>query len=141
MGNKKQECGEASVGEIMALRQANRELQQELDKHRQSEARLARELAQAELTLQVIPSAALSLDLDGRITSWNNKAERVTGFRREEVLGHSCDIFVLPPCSQECGAFVDVQGKPLIGKVCQIKTKDGKVRSVAKNTEIGRAHV
>ena len=135
MGNM-QECGEAGAGEITALRQANRELQQELDEHRQTEARLTRELAQAELTLQVIPSAALSLDLNGRITSWNNKAERVTGFRREEVLGHSCDIFVLPPCSQECGAFVDTQGKPLIGKVCQIRTRDGKVRSVSKNTDL-----
>ena len=122
MGNKKQECGEARDEEIKALRQANLELQQEL--------------AQAELTLRVIPSAALSLDLNGKITSWNNKAERVTGFRREEVLGHSCDIFVLPPCSQECGAFVDEQGKPLVGRVCQIKTKGGKVRSVSKNTDL-----
>ncbi|MCX5863724.1 MAG: PAS domain-containing protein [Deltaproteobacteria bacterium] len=122
MGNKKQECGDARDEEIKALRQTNLELQQEL--------------AQAELTLRVIPSAALSLDLNGTITSWNNKAERVTGFRREEVLGHSCDIFVLPPCSQECGAFVDGQGKPLMGRVCQIKTKGGKVRSVSKNTDL-----
>lgn len=138
MGKKKQECGEARDEEVKALRQANLALQQELDERRQAEARFARELAQAELTLQVIPSAVLSLDLDGRITSWNNKAERVTGFRREEVLGHSCEIFVLPPCAKECGAFVDDQGKPLIGRVCQIKTKDGKVRSVAKNTDLLR---
>jgi len=122
MGNKKQECGDAKDEEIMALRQTNLELQQEL--------------AQAELTLRVIPSAVLSLDLNGTITSWNNKAERVTGFRREEVLGQSCDIFVLPPCSQECGAFVDGQGKPIMGRVCQIKTKGGKVRSVSKNTDL-----
>ncbi|MCX5877085.1 MAG: PAS domain-containing protein [Deltaproteobacteria bacterium] len=125
MGNKKQECGEARDKEVAALREANRVLQQEL--------------AQAELTLRVIPSAALSLDLNGKITSWNNKAERVTGFNREEVLGHSCDIFVLPPCSQECCAFVDDQGEPLMGRVCQIKTKAGKVRSVSKNTDLLKA--
>jgi len=136
MGKKTQECGDARDEEIKALLQANRGLQQELEERRRSEAQLARELVQAELTLQVIPSAALSLDLNGKITSWNNKAERVTGYRREEVLGQSCDIFVLPPCSQECGAFVDDQGKALIGRVCQIKTKDGRVRSVAKNTDL-----
>ena len=122
MGKKTQACGDARDEEIKALRQANVVLQQEL--------------AQAELTLRVIPSAALSLDLDGKITSWNNKAERVTGFSRKEVLGRSCEIFVLPPCSQECTSFVDDQGKALVGKICQIKTKDGKVRSIAKNTDL-----
>jgi len=136
MGNKKQECGDARDEEIKGLRHANIVLQQELGERRQAEARLARELSQAELTLQVIPSAALSLDLNGTITSWNNKAERVTGFRREEVVGQSCEIFALAPCAQECGAFVDDQGKALIGRVCQIKTKDGRVRSVAKNTDL-----
>ena len=136
MGNKKKECGDARDEEIMALRQANLDLQQELAEQRRADARLTRELAQAQLTLRVIPSAALSLDLKGKITSWNNKAERVTGYRREEVLDHSCEIFALGPCAQECADFVDDQGQPLIGRVCQIKTRDGKVRSVAKNTDL-----
>lgn len=126
---KKQKCGDARDEEIKALRQ-------ELDERRCNEARLAAELAQAELTLRVIPSAALSLDLDGKIISWNNKAERITGFRRKEVLGHSCDIFAMAPCAQECGTFLDTQGEALVDRVCQIKTRDGKVRSVSKNTDL-----
>jgi len=136
MAKKTQECGDAKDEEIKALRQANLALQQALDEQRLTEARFARELAQAELTLRVIPSAALSLDLDGKITSWNNKAERVTGFSREEVVGHSCEIFALAPCAEECGAFVDEQGKALSGRVCQIRTKDGRVRSISKNTDL-----
>ncbi|MDG4476090.1 PAS domain-containing sensor histidine kinase [Thiovibrio frasassiensis] len=136
MGNFEQGCGDAREQEIKGLLQANRDLQQELEAHRLSEAQLARELVQAELALRVIPSAALSLDLHGRITSWNNKAERVTGYSREEVLGHSCEIFALGPCAQECETFIDDQGNALIGKVCQIKTRDGKVRSVSKNTDL-----
>ena len=136
MGKKTQACGDARDEEIKSLREAKEALQEELENRRRNEARLARELAQAELTLRVIPSAALSLDLTGKITNWNNKAERVTGFKREEVLGQSCEVFALAPCAQECGAFADDQGKALAGRVCQIKTKDGKVRSVSKNTDL-----
>jgi PAS domain S-box-containing protein len=38
----------------------------------------------------------LTIDLDGRITLWNPGAERLMGWREEEVLGQPADIFFTP---------------------------------------------
>jgi PAS domain S-box-containing protein len=38
----------------------------------------------------------LTIDLDGRITLWNPGAERLMGWREEEVLGRPADIFFTP---------------------------------------------
>ena len=37
--------------------------------------------------------AIYMLDLDGRITSWNAGAERIKGYREDEVLGHHFSLF------------------------------------------------
>ena len=44
--------------------------------------------------------AILTKNLDGNITSWNKGAERMFGYRREEVMGQSIRI-LLPPERQE----------------------------------------
>jgi two-component system CheB/CheR fusion protein len=40
--------------------------------------------------------AIYALDTEGRITSWNSGAERIKGYRREEVLGRHFSLFYLP---------------------------------------------
>lgn len=40
--------------------------------------------------------AILTLDAKGRISSWNSGAERLLGYREEEVLGQSGEIFFTP---------------------------------------------
>jgi PAS domain S-box-containing protein len=40
--------------------------------------------------------AMCTLDPDGRVTSWNNGAERITGYRAQEVLGRHFSVFYPP---------------------------------------------
>ncbi len=120
------------------LLKVNETLQQEVEERRWAEDRLIQSIEQADLVYRVIPSAIFTVDLERNITSWNNKAEAVTGFKREEVLGKPCSIFALNPCTTRCGVFSDAVAKPIIAKECRIKTKDGRVRIISKNAELLR---
>jgi PAS domain S-box-containing protein len=40
--------------------------------------------------------AIISLDVEGRITTWNEGAERITGYRAEEAMGRPVSIFYPP---------------------------------------------
>ncbi|MBU0484352.1 MAG: PAS domain-containing protein [Proteobacteria bacterium] len=131
-----------SLREITAQKQYARMLQsgrEELDimvLQRTAEFLQAKE--QAELLYRVIPSAIFTVDPDRTITTWNNKAEEVTGYRAAEVLGKSCDIFALEPCTSGCGVFSEQMAKPIMGRECLIRTKDGQIRTVSKNADLLR---
>ncbi|MDA8164781.1 MAG: PAS domain-containing protein [Desulfobacteraceae bacterium] len=99
-------------------------------------AELVKAKEEADLIYSVIPSAIFTVDMAQRITSWNDKAEEVTGFRREEVIGKKCDIFALRPCTTRCGLFSEKKEKPIMGKKCEIRTKDGSVRIASKNADL-----
>jgi len=120
------------------LRKANDDLLREVQERRWAEDQLMQSLEQAELVYSVIPSAIFTVDLDRNITSWNNKAERVTGFKRDEVIGKPCSTFALAPCTNGCGVFCDELPKPIFDKICTIKTKDGQVRVISKNADLLR---
>src|SRR6185503_909011 len=53
--------------------------------------RLRRELERSEQThrelVESVPAFVLAMDEAGRITTWNHELERVTGHRREDMLG------------------------------------------------------
>src|SRR5205085_12433796 len=40
--------------------------------------------------------AIFMLDNEGRVSSWNTGAQRITGYTSEEILGHSFERFFLP---------------------------------------------
>jgi PAS domain S-box-containing protein len=48
------------------------------------------------LVLGVKDYAILMLDLDGRITTWNDGAERIKGYRAEEIIGEHFSKFYAP---------------------------------------------
>jgi len=52
------------------------------------------------------------VDLERRITFWNQAAERITGFRREEVLGR--------PCQENMLRHIDDQGRKLCLEGCPL---------------------
>lgn len=45
---------------------------------------------------RVAPVAVFTVDREGRVTGWNDKAAEVTGYGREEVIGKPCTLFNLP---------------------------------------------
>ena len=113
-------------------------LRQELRRCQGREERLLHALAEAELVFQGVPSAIFTVDLERKITRWNSKAERITGYTAEEVLGKPCSIFALAPCTEFCAVFSSDTEKPLLRGVCKLRTKDGRVRVIGKNADLLR---
>ncbi len=111
-------------------------LRREIQDREWAENELLKAKERDELLNRVTPSAIFSVDLEQNITSWNAKAEAVTGFRSEEVIGKHCSIFALDPCTKRCGVYSTEITKPIVSKECKIKTKDGDVRIVSKNADL-----
>lgn len=87
---------------------------------------------------QVIPSGIFTVDKNKRVTSWNNKAAEITGYSKEEVLGKECLLFAEQPCRDKCGLYSDDVTKPISGKECIIRRKDGERRVIYKNADVLR---
>lgn len=60
--------------------------------------------------------AILNLDREGRITSWNPGAERITGFRAEEVMGKPTSIFYSPESLRENKAELELKAAVSLGR-------------------------
>jgi len=91
-----------------------------------------------DLMLNTIPSAVFSVDNDGRITSWNKRAEQITGYSSEEILGKHCSCFALEPCRNQCGLFSSDVIKPVFEKICTIRSKQGDILTISKNADVFR---
>lgn len=86
-----------------------------------------------EMLLDTVPSAVFSSDEAGIVTSWNKRAEEITGYTAEDVIGQRCKIFECNPCVAECAADQLGLSLPVIGIVCSIRTKNGARKLVSKN--------
>lgn len=111
-------------------------LRREIQDREWAENELLKAKERDELLNRVIPSAIFSVDLDRNITSWNAKAEAVTGFSSKEVIGRKCSVFALDPCTNTCGIYSPEVSQPIVSKECKIRTKDGEVRIVSKNADL-----
>lgn len=47
-------------------------------------------------------NAIITIDIQGRITFWNNQAEVIFGWKNEEVLGRSLNDIIIPSTHKEC---------------------------------------
>jgi PAS domain S-box-containing protein len=118
------------------LLESNKKLHLEVQERKRTEMALLQARKRAELLYRVIPSAIFTVDLDKHITSWNDKAEALTGYSSEEIVGKPCSIFALYPCTGKCGIYSDSIPKPIVGRECIIRTKDGQSRIISKNGDL-----
>lgn len=118
------------------LVKTNEILREEISERQRVEEELRQAKEQAEHIYRVIPSAIFTVDLERRITSWNNKAEIITGYKREEVLGKECSLFSDKPCNETCGLFSDDSEKPIMDAECTIRTKEDKHLIITKNVDL-----
>jgi PAS domain S-box-containing protein len=81
--------GTPLVAGLLISRLLNR-LQQQARELRQSEERIR-------LVLDSAPDAFITLDRDGRITTWNSAAERLFGWPRQEAIGKTMRELIVPP--------------------------------------------
>ena len=79
---------------------------------------LEQALGQAGQIFQMVPTPIYTVDLDRKVTSVNRRFEEVTGYAAHEVLGRSCQVFALDPCSQDCGLLDPSQDKPMENRRC-----------------------
>jgi two-component system sensor histidine kinase/response regulator len=89
----------------------------------------------AEQYFQLTPSAIFTVDTNKVVTSWNNAMIRATGYSAEEAIGRPCDFFAEFPCNDKCGLFAADVRKPVIGRECTIRHKDGTLRHILKNVD------
>ena len=65
--------------------------------------RAEKEIARLAAIVEASPDAILSTDTKGRITSWNDAAERLSGYSEEDVLGRSVWTLVAPETVAQAG--------------------------------------
>jgi PAS domain S-box-containing protein len=111
-------------------------LNKEIAERKQAELKQNELRKKAELIYKVVPSAIFTVDKNRKIMSWNNKAEELTGYTTEEVIGKECSILSFEPCCHECNLFSDDTEKPILYRECTLKRKDGRIRIISKNVDL-----
>jgi PAS domain S-box-containing protein len=80
-----------------------------------------------------VPSAVYSVDLNNKITSWNNEAEVLTGYSREEVMGKESGYFV-PWQTSKTGWRLSLEEE--CPKIVTLITKQGSCCHVMRKTAV-----
>jgi len=95
---------------------------------------------------QIINSMAdgvFTMDINGKITSWNRSMEQISGYSAQETLGKGCDILGCSRCfGNECPSGIESCGIIERGtsetKECLMRHKDGHDISLIKNASVVR---
>ncbi|PLX94798.1 MAG: hypothetical protein C0620_05395 [Desulfuromonas sp.] len=91
-----------------------------------------------DLIKRVVPSAIFTVDSNKVITSWNARAELITGYSTAEMVGSTCFLFAQTPCQESCGLFDEGVDKPIMGRECTIRHKNGSILTISKNADFLR---
>jgi len=95
---------------------------------------------------QIIDSMAdgvFTMDANGRISSWNQSMERISGYTAKEAMGETCELFRFSRCfGKECPAGIKKCGiltHEFSGaKECLLQHKEGHDVPVIKNASVVR---
>ncbi len=77
------------------LKRANKQLKQEINEHQQTEDALRKSEELFRNVYRTAPLALLVWDLDARVTDWNEKAENVFGWTKDEALNKNIFNFLI----------------------------------------------
>jgi len=99
--------------------------------------RLSEDMRRAERHLASVVESAndlvVSMEPDGRILTWNQAAERITGFRATKVIGHDLADLCVAEDAQDMGGLLAAvrQGEPIKVREFDLQTRQGKAVPVA----------
>lgn len=99
---------------------------------------LRRSLEHLDTIIRTLPSGLFTIGLDKRILSWNETAEKITGWKASDVIGRECSILGMNACACACGLLDDREPKPVIGIECSLTGRDGGVIHISKNVDYMR---
>ena len=90
--------------------------------------------------LDSIADGVFTVNLEGRITSFNRSAQKITGFSREEAVGQYCfDIFRTDICEAGCPLDESMKsGKQIVDRTATILAKDGREVPINMSTAVLR---
>ena len=88
------------------------------------------------LLLDVIDQSIFTVNRDGKLTSFNRAAERLTGYQEAEVIGRRCsEIFQTSLCETDCPLLRTIhEGQRVIDRQVRIKANDGRSIPVSVST-------
>jgi PAS domain S-box-containing protein len=88
------------------------------------------------LVLDVLDQGVFTVDEKTFITSFNQAAERITGYAASEVLGKKCsEIFRTNLCGQACPLRVSIESRnPVRNRQVYIRARDGRPVPIAIST-------
>jgi PAS domain S-box-containing protein len=90
--------------------------------------------------LDSVADGVFTIDEKSEITFFNRAAEEITGFTKEEALGHNCfDIFRANICQTNCALKETIKtGREIINLPINIINKDGKKLPISVSTAVLR---
>jgi len=93
--------------------------------------------------LNSMADGVFTMDVNGKITSWNRSMQRISGFSAEEALGKTCEILECSECfGMECPTGIQSCGILEKGnsesKECGLRHKEGNDVSIIKNACVVR---
>jgi len=83
------------------LRDANRELREEIERRTQVQAALSESETLTRLVVDTALDAVISMDATGIIRAWNAQAARIFGWTAEEAVGRPLAETIVPPTHRE----------------------------------------
>ena len=112
-------CTAVARASANALKNAilHRQVLEESESHRSTGEKLARILNHS-------PDLILTTDMEGRVSEFNRGAEKLLGYRREEMLGKPCGLLIGEGNGMDLIERVRLSGM-LPSHACLLKTKDG----------------
>ncbi len=102
---------------------------------KESEEKIREAKNRIELLFNLVPSGVFIVDENKVVTAWNKRAEEITGYSKEEVIGKECKLFAGKPCNDSCGLYNENVKKPILGAQCIIITKKGDKIEISKNVD------
>jgi PAS domain S-box-containing protein len=127
----------APVGSVVVFRNLN-EMMEMAIRLTELSREIVREKERSEAIINSIADGVFTLSPDMTVTSFNRSAERITGYRAEEVLGKPCrSVFKSRGCDETCPVRrMLLTGKPLAGIEMEITAKDGSKVPVSMSTAV-----
>jgi PAS domain S-box-containing protein len=94
------------------------------------------DLTYSEILGDYFPEGVFLINTRWQIGYFNQRAEEITGFNREEVMGKFCwDVFRADQCQKNCPMRITMStGEVLVDQEVEITTKEGQKKIIMVNT-------